>query len=178
MSRAVLIARESARGPVPSPPPLSLSPMMATTTSTTTDERRNHSIAGPRPRSQNHHPSALARSLTHHRHHRGPTPAPPRVDRSVVGRSILLHQIRFGFFLDRGPAGWPGGLRGDATPDPIPNSAVKRPSAHGTAPQGAGESAAAGPPGRTPPSPGKTTTITTTTTTQRGVEQPGSSSGS
>src|SRR3712207_7214880 len=46
------------------------------------------------------------------------------------------------------PARWPGGHRGDATPDPIPNSAVKRPSAHGTASQDAGESVAAGPPRR------------------------------
>ncbi len=46
------------------------------------------------------------------------------------------------------PVRWPGGHRGDDTPDPIPNSAVKHPSAHGTAAQAAGESVAAGPPGR------------------------------
>src|SRR3712207_8287314 len=37
------------------------------------------------------------------------------------------------------PARWPGGHRGADTPDPVPNSAVKRPSAHGTAAQAAGE---------------------------------------
>jgi hypothetical protein len=50
--------------------------------------------------------------------------------------------------ISEDPARWPGGYRGDDTPDPIPNSAVKHPSAHGTAPQGAGESVAAGPPCR------------------------------
>ena len=46
------------------------------------------------------------------------------------------------------PVRWPGGHRGDDTPDPIPNSDVKHPSAHGTAAQAAGESVAAGPPNR------------------------------
>src|SRR3954452_18790588 len=48
------------------------------------------------------------------------------------------------------PAGWPGGHRKVATPDPIPNSAVKHLSAHGTAAPEAGESVAAGPPSRIP----------------------------
>src|SRR4030095_1784118 len=38
-----------------------------------------------------------------------------------------------------------GGLGGGLPPDPIPNSAVKAPSAHGTASQDAGESVAAWP---------------------------------
>src|SRR5689334_24697174 len=37
----------------------------------------------------------------------------------------------------------PGGPSGGIPPDPIPNSAVKAPSAHGTAAQAAGESVAA-----------------------------------
>jgi hypothetical protein len=40
------------------------------------------------------------------------------------------------------PAGWagrPGGFGGGTAPDPIPNSAVKTPSAHGTVSQGTGE---------------------------------------
>ena len=40
---------------------------------------------------------------------------------------------------------WPGGHSGGIPPDPIPNSAVKAPSAHGTACQHAGESVAARP---------------------------------
>jgi hypothetical protein len=38
--------------------------------------------------------------------------------------------------------GWigrPGGFGGGPAPDPIPNSAVKTPSAHGTVSQGTGE---------------------------------------
>ena len=46
------------------------------------------------------------------------------------------------------PAGWPGGHRKVDTPDPIPNSAVKHLSAHGTVAQATGESVAAGPPSR------------------------------
>ena len=39
--------------------------------------------------------------------------------------------------------GRPGGHGGETAPDPIPNSAVKTPSAYDTAPQGAGKSVAA-----------------------------------
>ena len=39
--------------------------------------------------------------------------------------------------------GRPGGHGGEPTPDPIPNSDVKTPSAYDTAPQGAGKSVAA-----------------------------------
>jgi hypothetical protein len=44
-----------------------------------------------------------------------------------------LHSARYGW------AGRPGGFGGGPAPDPIPNSAVKTPSAHGTASQGVGE---------------------------------------
>ena len=78
--------------------------------------------------------------------------------------------------------GWlgrPGGHCGEPAPDPISNSAVKIPSAHDTAPQGAGKSVAA----RSSKLPTHNTTPphtqhTTTTHYNRGVEQPGSSSGS
>src|SRR6478672_353090 len=40
---------------------------------------------------------------------------------------------------------WTGGPSGGIPPDPIPNSAVKAPSAYGTAAQAAGESVAASP---------------------------------
>ena len=40
---------------------------------------------------------------------------------------------------DSGWAGRPGGFGGGPAPDPIPNSAVKTPSAHGTVSQGTGE---------------------------------------
>ena len=81
----------------------------------------------------------------------------------------------------------PGGHGGGTTPDPIPNSDVKTTSAHDTAPQGAGKSVAAR---SSEPKPTQTCTHHTTrtphgshTTIQpsrqyRGVEQPGSSSGS
>src|SRR6478609_3227112 len=70
------------------------------------------------------------------------------------------------------PAGWPGGHRKVDTPDPIPNSAVKHLSAHGTVAQATGESVAAGPPSRI------LCTPFTVISHHRGVEQPGSSSGS
>ena len=38
-----------------------------------------------------------------------------------------------------GCIGRPGGFGGETAPDPIPNSAVKTPSAHGTASQDVGE---------------------------------------
>ena len=63
------------------------------------------------------------------------------------------------------------------TPDPIPNSAVKTLSAHGTAAQAAEESVAARPakpPTLSPDPPA----IESIQTEYRGVEQPGSSSGS
>src|SRR3954466_13092499 len=45
--------------------------------------------------------------------------------------------------LPRGWIGRPGGHGGGPAPDPIPNSAVKTPSAHGTVPPGTGEEGAA-----------------------------------
>src|SRR5215469_9279763 len=57
----------------------------------------------------------------------------PRVD------AIWVRDIRQSVFC------WPGGHSGGIPPDPIPNSAVKAPSAHGTACQHAGESVAARP---------------------------------
>jgi hypothetical protein len=49
------------------------------------------------------------------------------------GRHQNLIQPDFGW------AGRPGGFGGGPAPDPIPNSAVKTPSAHGTVSQGTGE---------------------------------------
>src|SRR6478609_10946447 len=73
------------------------------------------------------------------------------------------------------PAGWPGGHRKVDTPDPIPNSAVKHLSAHGTVAQATGESVAAGPPSRIPRNISPVIPITHHHH-RRGVEQPGSSS--
>ena len=91
-----------------------------------------------------------------------------------------------------GGVGRPGGHGGERTPDPIPNSAVKTPSAHDTAPQGAGKSVAARSPNPANPiartmqaraAPGRLAAPApaprpTPRHRPRGVEQPGSSSGS
>ena len=69
----------------------------------------------------------------------------------------------------------PGGHGGGTAPDPIPNSDVKPTSAYDTAPQGAGKSVAARSSEPPPPQPHRPTH---THTPCRGVEQPGSSSGS
>ena len=75
----------------------------------------------------------------------------------------------------------------DVPPDPISNSAVKASSAHGTVPQGTGESVTARPAKRAAPASLVTLTqagspqdpgAATPERARRGVEQPGSSSGS
>ena len=59
-----------------------------------------------------------------------------------LARDILLNsEFRFLISVFR----WPGGHSGGIPPDPIPNSAVKAPSAHGTTCQHVGESVAARP---------------------------------
>src|SRR3954471_17539359 len=76
-----------------------------------------------------------------------PHAAPSRASSATLTQSI--NQSQTATPSEKGPARWPGGYRGDDTPDPIPNSDVKHPSAYGTASQDAGESVAAGPPRRT-----------------------------
>jgi hypothetical protein len=68
--------------------------------------------------------------------HSNPTQAPEPVQHPCHGRvAPKRHQP--------GRVGRPGGHGGERTPDPIPNSAVKTPSAYDTAPQGVGKSVAA-----------------------------------
>ena len=67
-----------------------------------------------------------------------PTPAPQR----ATGQGTDSPDPSFRTIVDLRRPGGPGEA---ARPDPIPNSAVKRFSAHGTVPQGPGESVAARP---------------------------------
>jgi hypothetical protein len=85
-------------------------------------------IMGPAPRSPATNPADDDRDHTHTHTHRNHDPPEPD------HRSLIIAT---------GWIGRPGGHRGGPAPDPIPNSAVKTPSAHGTVPQGTGESVAA-----------------------------------
>ena len=74
--------------------------------------------------------------------------APSHKDGTARSTKPRLPNTRHTLHSPKDPAGWPGGHRKVDTPDPIPNSAVKHLSAHGTVAQATGESVAAGPPSR------------------------------
>src|ERR671920_2067115 len=78
--------------------------------------------------------------------HRNAAPSPK--DGTARSTKPRQYQPSHTPFPRKDPAGWPGGHRKVDTPDPIPNSAVKHLSAHGTVAQATGESVAAGPPSR------------------------------
>ena len=89
------------------------------------------------------------RSHTHTSHpniHRPPSAACPHTTGPPGTDPPITQQHQVGIYKSKVPIRWPGGPSEAATPDPIPNSAVKRLSAHGTASQDAGESVAARPP--------------------------------
>ena len=100
-------------------------------------------------------PRRTRSAITHSPTTPGPTlPPAPKPHKAPRPRSSLTQRIRsvqlHNNITSTVPIRWPGGPSEAATPDPIPNSAVKRLSAHGTASQDAGESVAARPPDGNP----------------------------
>src|SRR3954452_7493900 len=90
-------------------------------------------------------PSGPNRPIELPSHHNA---TPSHKDGTARSTKPRLTPMRYTLHSPKDPAGWPGGHRKVDTPDPIPNSAVKHLSAHGTVAQATGESVAAGPPSR------------------------------
>ena len=111
----------------------------------------HHSPAAAVPPTRDTARSTKAHPLTHthtsHPNtHRPPSAACPHTTGPPGTDPPITQQHQVGIYKSKVPIRWPGGPSEAATPDPIPNSAVKRLSAHGTASQDAGESVAARPP--------------------------------